>query len=643
MHIKKFRDASTKAKLTTAISALVLAISIFIFVFFPARQNRIQEEEYLGRMATVTDMLALGCGIGLGSEQFSVIKNVFDWAKRDSVIKYIVVVGKDGRKITQYPKEIDLDVEKLLKTNKVDVDGDMATFVRTIDYDGENYGSVILGATMEEVRKQAISTRLTILFVSIVLIAIGVLVANLLGGLFSRHLKRAVDFANAIRSGDLDTRLQVDSQDEIGRLCLSLDEMSATIKDKHEKIQAALNMSGQVVAEVNRTVNKLKAGITSARAEAGEAAGDLKSMVEGFNASLDLVLKPINEAALILEKVAEGDLGVRMVGAYKGDHARIKTSLNKAIGNLDQSIRQVSASADQVASAAIKISAGSQSMANGVTEQVSSLEEVSCSLQQLLAMTQQNFSTAKEAKMLSATACVIVSKGMESMNRLSDAISLIKISSDNTAKIVRTIDEIAFQTNLLALNAAVEAARAGDAGKGFAVVAEEVRNLAMRCAEAAKNTSGLIMGAVQNADNGVSLNRDVVENLHEINAQIDKVSNMMTEMVEASQQQSEGIEAINAAIDQMNLLTQQNASNSEESASAAEELSGQAEEMRGMVANFTLSIEQTGAARAYDEQASVPTMAIACKEDRTTLKGTAGRIDRKRSHYPEIETFALSN
>jgi methyl-accepting chemotaxis protein len=204
-------------------------------------------------------------------------------------------------------------------------------------------------------------------------------------------------------------------------------------------------------------------------------------------------------------------------------------------------------------------------------------------------MAKQNSANSQEARALADTARASAERGVDSMNRLSEAVQGIKTSSDETAKIVKTIDEIAFQTNLLALNAAVEAARAGEAGRGFAVVAEEVRNLAMRSAEAAKNTADLIDESVKNAEGGVNTNEEVLSNLAEIREGVNKVGDVMTEIAAGSDQQSEGISQINVAVDQMNKVTQQNAANSEESASAAEELSAQATEMQSLVATYQLS------------------------------------------------------
>jgi methyl-accepting chemotaxis protein len=288
-----------------------------------------------------------------------------------------------------------------------------------------------------------------------------------------------------------------------------------------------------------------------------------------------------------------GQLAQSVNGIIRQTQATVE-AFQRAVATLNAGLTQVAASSQQVNSAATQISGGSQSLAQGASEQASSLEEVSSSLAELSAMTKQNAANAIEAKALTTQASTVAERGASSMSRLSEAIGQIKQSSDQTAKIVKTIDEIAFQTNLLALNAAVEAARAGDAGKGFAVVAEEVRNLAQRSAEAARTTAELIEQATTQASGGVALNQEVVAHLASITRQVSQVSEVMAEIAAASQQQDEGIGQISSAVEQMNQVTQQTAANAEESAAAAEELAGQAEEMQRLVGQFTLGAAQAG-------------------------------------------------
>jgi methyl-accepting chemotaxis protein len=242
-----------------------------------------------------------------------------------------------------------------------------------------------------------------------------------------------------------------------------------------------------------------------------------------------------------------------------------------------------------VSSASQQISSGAQSLAQGANEQASSLEEVSSSLEEMSSMTKQNAENAIQAKSLADETNKNALQGTSAMGNMTDAINRIKESSDQTAKIVKTIDEIAMQTNLLALNAAVEAARAGEAGRGFAVVAEEVRNLAQRSAEAAKNTANMIEESVRNAGDGVSISAEVSKTFELITVSVKKVNDLIGEIAAASQEQAQGIDQVNTAVSQMDKVTQQNAANSEESASAAEELSSQSEELANMVGLFHLS------------------------------------------------------
>jgi methyl-accepting chemotaxis protein len=330
-------------------------------------------------------------------------------------------------------------------------------------------------------------------------------------------------------------------------------------------------------------------GILDVRGNDQEFKGVYKDIVQGVNKTLDALMGPIKESSDVLIEVANKNMTARVTGDYKGDHARIKETLNLAVENLDNALLQVAIGAQQVTSASLQVSTGGQSLSQGASEQASALDDISCNLREISSMTKQNAIYASEAKRVAEAARTSANKGIESMNRMSSAINKIKSSSDSTARIVKTIDEIAFQTNLLALNAAVEAARAGDAGKGFAVVAEEVRNLAMRSAEAAKNTANLIEEAVKNSENGVNINAEVLKKFREISEKTNEVSHVVAEIAVASEQQDEGISQVTKAVEQLNGLTQKAVANAEESASSAEEMSSQSKEMLSMVASFKLN------------------------------------------------------
>ena len=254
----------------------------------------------------------------------------------------------------------------------------------------------------------------------------------------------------------------------------------------------------------------------------------------------------------------------------------ITKPINRIIDNLNEG-------SDQVASASFQISSSSQALAEGASEQAAAIEETSSSLEEMASMTKQNANNAGEADVLMKEATQVVAKANETMAELTQSMALISGASEETSKIIKTIDEIAFQTNLLALNAAVEAARAGEAGAGFAVVADEVRNLAIRAAEAAKNTSNLIEDTITQVTNGSNLVSKTNEAFQEVSKSTGKVGELVGEIAAASQEQAQGIDQVNQAVNQMDQVIQSNAANAEESASASEEMNAQAENMRDVV------------------------------------------------------------
>ena len=263
--------------------------------------------------------------------------------------------------------------------------------------------------------------------------------------------------------------------------------------------------------------------------------------------------------------------------------------------------------ADQVTAAAGQVSASSQSLAEGASEQAASLEETSASLEELSSMTKRNAESAQEAKVLSNQTRAAAEIGAVDMEAMKTAMDDIKSSSNDIAKIIKSIDEIAFQTNILALNAAVEAARAGEVGMGFAVVAEEVRNLAQRSAQSAKETAAKIEVAISKSEHGVRISSKVALSLGEILEKARQVDTLVAEIATASGEQNQGLSQLNTAVGQMDKVTQANASNAEETADAAKELNAQSQVMRENVAELTKLIgsRQSAGATVSKAPASV--------------------------------------
>jgi methyl-accepting chemotaxis protein len=409
--------------------------------------------------------------------------------------------------------------------------------------------------------------------------------------------------------GDLDRstrltvqRIHMEGTDELAQLAGRVDAIITHLRETLENFERSRQSVRAVITDVGALTEAARAGDLSKRADATAHQGAYRALVVGMNDTLDAVTAPVQASLSVIEAFGARDLTARVEGRFAGDHARMQLSCNATAEALAEALGEMRIATEQSWDASKQIAEASEALAHSASAQAARVEEITAAVQESAGSARGTAAQAKQARDVAEGARERAMAGLRQMEKLADAVKRIQESSEATARIVRTIDEIAFQTNLLALNAAVEAARAGEAGRGFAVVAEEVRTLAQRAGEAARQTSALIAESAGSVAEGTAITETVVGEFRGIGSAVENVTTVVREITGANEDQARGVSQVLEALEEVSRLTQQVAASSEESAAAAQELGQTSERARQAAESFR--VPRLGEAPARRRQAA---------------------------------------
>ncbi|GAB3313015.1 methyl-accepting chemotaxis protein [Luteimonas notoginsengisoli] len=412
------------------------------------------------------------------------------------------------------------------------------------------------------------------------------LMAEAINSLAGSHIQTAVDINDLIDEY---------ARGDLSRDFVRLPGKKARITEAMDAVKASMV---SVTGEIRRLVDAAVAGDFSQRGDAQRFEFAYREMLESLNALMASADRGIGEVGVVLTAVAEGDLTRRVDDQLPGRFGQLATDCNRTVEHLTDIVGQIRGGSDAINVASGEIAAGNQDLSQRTEQQAASLEETASSMEELTSTVRQTADNARQANQLAIGAAQVAEQGGAVVGQVVNTMSAINESSRRISDIIGVIDGIAFQTNILALNAAVEAARAGEQGRGFAVVATEVRSLAQRSANAAKEIKQLITESVDKVEHGNALVEEAGKTMGEIVTSVKRVTDIIADISAASQEQSTGIEQVNQAITQMDEGTQQNAALVEEATAAARSLEEQAGQLVQTVAVFQLEANRSKAAAA---------------------------------------------
>lgn len=650
MHV--IRKLGVAQKLGILTGAILLVIGVFVFLFFPIRQHDDMMGNLRDKSGVISQIVAQGVGTALLFDDASSAQSALEVLPQLQGITFGGVLRSDGTLFVAYQEERAKSrlaaLTGLAGADSLIVREEAGEIVAVapVRNGRTRVGTVVLGTSTRQIDEATTTNRWVAFLVSCVIFAAGfALTWVTVRRWIAQPIAEVVGAAERLAIGDTAVNLQIRTQDELGRLAGAVNTMARNLTDQAmiaERIAAGdlgvepqqrstRDILGSAVRNVHATLVAVNAemkeltgaavlGRLTSRGRADQFSGAYREIVQGVNATLDAVIKPVQEGSAVLTRMATGDLTARLEGDYHGDHRLIKESINTVGTSLADALRQVSEVVSATAGASSQISASTEQMAAGAQEQTHQAGEVARAVEEMAKTIQENSKNAATTSDVARKAKHAAQDGEGIIKETARTIQEVVTSATTTGSLVETldhsshqigtiiqvIDDIADQTNLLALNAAIEAARAGDQGRGFAVVADEVRKLAEKTTTATKEIAGLITTIQQDTraalasmvtakevvGKGMQKTRESGEALMRIVALTSEAVDRVMHIAAASEEQSRSSEQISRNVEGITKVTGETAQGTQQIARAAEDLNRLTQNLELLIGRFTLGGEE---------------------------------------------------